>query len=148
MKTSMRRLNGNRPARAAVTPTRCPADGKRPAALRAKATNQPLHGRANRHTARGRRICDLFDSYMQAMSANDVLAQANALAAAELRVAAEDLRAEMAAVKTVDYEQLIRLENVAQRAEKKLGLKARSERKPATIQEHLAARRTQREAAP
>jgi hypothetical protein len=143
----MRRLNGNRPTHAAVTPTRCPADGKRPAALRAKATHQPLHGRANRHTARGRRICDLFDSYMEAMPA-DVLTQANALAAAELRVAAEDLRAEMAAGKTVDYEQLIRLENVAARAEKKLGLKARLERKPATIAEHLASRRQSREAAP
>ena len=137
--------NGNRPARAAVTPTRCAAEGKRPAALRAKATNQPLSGRANRHTARGRRICDLFDSYLEAMPAKDVLAHANALAAAELRVAAEDMRAAMADGTTIDYEQLIRLENVAARAEKKLGIGVKARRK-LTITEHLAARRHAREA--
>jgi hypothetical protein len=63
--------------------------------------------------------------------------QAAILAAAELVVAAECARAKILA-NGGDVEQLIRLENLAARATRRLGVKPNSTSKPPTLAEHLA----------
>jgi hypothetical protein len=72
----------NRSTAAAEPSPRGAANAERPAALRARATNDPLRGRASRNTAQGRRIADPFDAYLRAMGTpTNAVAQANALAA-------------------------------------------------------------------
>jgi hypothetical protein len=144
---------GNRTAVAAeVLSARSPAaektaawrakNGGRIAAWRAKSTNDPLHSHDG-NTSRGRRIRDLYEAYLEAMgNPTDPLPQANAIAAAELKTAAEECRAAMLAGTgdSGQLEQLIRLENLAGRAERKLGIKHRSGTKP-TLSEHLTRNR-------
>ena len=52
----------------------------------------------------------------------DALAQANALAAAELKVAAEEARAKLLAGGDIEPDQVVKLEGAAARAERKLGI--------------------------
>jgi hypothetical protein len=76
-------------------------------------TNDPLSTRTDRNTAAGRRIADLYRAYIAAMGGpTDTILQANALAAAELKVAAEDVRKRMLGGGG-DADQLVRLENLA-----------------------------------
>lgn len=93
---------------------------------RAKTSNNPL-SRINGNTRRGRRFSDLLRSYLRAMgSPVEANRQADAIAAAELKCAAEDLRARLLAgpnAGLADLEQIIRLENAADRAVRKLGLR-------------------------
>ena len=111
---------------------------------RAALTNDPLRARANGRTPQGRRIRDLFRAYSAAMgSPSDPATQAAILAAAELMVAAERARAEFLA-DGGDIEQLIRLENLAARATRRLGVKPTCEVTPLTIAEHLARRAKER----
>jgi hypothetical protein len=114
-----------------------------PANARAKITNDPARARANRNTAQGRRVADLYRAFLRAMgNPDDAVAQANALAAAELKVAAEDARKRMLDGDAGgDPDQLVRLENLAHRAERKLGIKATAEPKPPSLAEHLARHR-------
>jgi hypothetical protein len=94
-----------------------------------KATNDPLH-RANGNTSQGRRVRDLYQAFMEDMgNPTGALAQANCLTAAELKTAAEVARAAFLAG-TGDAEQLIRLENLAARAKRKLGIRSRARRRP------------------
>jgi hypothetical protein len=89
---------------------------------RAKTTNDPA-SRANLNTANGRRVADLYRSYLRAMGdPTDAVAQANVLAAAELTVAAETARVQLLAGKA-DVDQLVKLENLAARAIRRLGIK-------------------------
>jgi hypothetical protein len=111
---------------------------------RAALTNDPLRARADGRTPQGRRIRDLFRAYSAAMgSPNDPGTQAAVLAAAELVVAAERARAEFLA-DGGDVEQLIRLENLAARATRRLGVKPSCELKAPTIADHLARRAKER----
>jgi hypothetical protein len=110
---------------------------------RAKTSNNPL-SRINGNTRRGRRFSDLLRSYLRAMG-NPVEAnrQADAIAAAELKCAAEDLRARLLAGPNsglADVEQIIRLENAADRAVRKLGIKPGAELAPRETYADLAAR--------
>ena len=75
------------PATRPQTGRRRPAD---PASLlRARLTNDPMGVRAGRGTAQGRRIRDLYQSYLRGMgSPSEPRLQADALAAAELKVEA------------------------------------------------------------
>jgi hypothetical protein len=110
----------------------------RPSRLRAAATNNPLAKRTDRNTARGRRIADLFLAYMEAMDyPTTAIVQANILAAAELKVAAEDTRKRLLDGQG-DVDQLIRLENLAHRAERKLGIKQQARPAGPTLAEYLA----------
>jgi hypothetical protein len=96
---------------------------------RAKLTNRPL-ARANGNTASGRRIRDLYRALMVAMgNPTDTLAQANALAAAELRAASEAARSRLLAGDG-DADQVVRLEGAADRAERRLGIKQRRQEQP------------------
>jgi len=88
---------------------------------RSRVSNNPLC-RNNSGTARGRRVNDLLRSYLRAMSnRSNCFAQADALRAAELTVAAEEVRADLLAGNG-DANAVVRLENLAARAVRKLGL--------------------------
>jgi hypothetical protein len=90
---------------------------------RAKTTNDPISARASLNTSQGRRVADLYRSYQRALGdPTDAVAQANVLAAAELTVAAEMARVELLAGKA-DVDQLVKLENLAARAIRRLGIK-------------------------
>jgi hypothetical protein len=89
-------------------------------ARRSRISNNPL-GRNNAGTARGRRVNDLLRSYLRAMNNRSCFAQADALRAAELMVAAEEVRAKLLAGEG-DASAVVRLENLAARAVRKLGL--------------------------
>ena len=71
---------------------------------------------------------------------DDMLAQAAALAAAELAAACEDARTRLLAGEIVDPDQVVRLEGAAARAERKLARYA-VPTKPRTLAERLAERR-------
>jgi hypothetical protein len=78
-----------------------------PLKRRARATNNPL-SRANLNTRAGRRVADLYRAYWKALgSPTDAVSQANALACAELKTAAEEARVAVLAGKG-DAEQLVR----------------------------------------
>jgi hypothetical protein len=116
-----------------------------PLTSRAALTNDPLRKRADGRTPQGRRIRDLFRAYSTAMGApSDPGTQAAILAAAELVVAAECARAKLLA-DGGDVEQLIRLENLAARATRRLGLKPESQSRPPSLTEHLARRARERD---
>jgi hypothetical protein len=109
-----------------------------PLTSRAALTNDPLRKRADGRTPQGRRIRDLFRAYSNSMGTpSDPGTQAAILAAAELVVAAECARAKVLG-DGGDVEQLIRLENLAARATRRLGVKPNSTSKPPTLAEHLA----------
>lgn len=63
---------------------------------RSAMTNDPLSGRANARTPRGRRVRDLFRSLVTRLAERDPVAEAQALKIAELTVLAEDARAKAA----------------------------------------------------
>jgi hypothetical protein len=89
--------------------------------LRSKTTNDPA-SRFSLNTAEGRRARDLYEAFVIHMgSPVDTVRLSHALAAAELVVASETARAELLAGRG-DVEQLIRLENLAARATKRLGI--------------------------
>ena len=90
----------------------------------ARVTNNPLT-RADGNSPQGRRIRDLYRAYMAALgNPADTIVQANALAAAELKTAAEDARAKLLAGIDIDPGMVARFEGIALRAERKLGIKA------------------------
>jgi hypothetical protein len=87
---------------------------------RARTTNNPL-SRNSQATARGRRIADVFRAYMQRMADRSCFAQTDALAAAELKVDAEDVRARRAAG-NAGIDEVVKAERLVRHAERKLGL--------------------------
>lgn len=88
---------------------------------RSKTTNDPT-SRANQDTAAGRRLADLIRGFMAEMgNPRSPVAQADAIRAAELTVAAEDARAKLLAGDG-DANAVVRIENLAARAVRKLGL--------------------------
>jgi hypothetical protein len=124
---------------AQASPVRAVAAAERPSRLRSQMTNDPLKARTDRNTARGRRVADLYLAYMAALDhPADTIVQANAMAAAELKVAAEDARKRILDVGG-DANGLVRLENLAHRAERKLGLDRRTcePGAPASLSEYL-----------
>jgi hypothetical protein len=87
---------------------------------RARTTNDPL-SRNSQATARGRRIADVFRAYMQRMTDLSCFAQTDALAAAELKVDAEDVRARRGAG-NASIDEVVKAERLVRHAERKLGL--------------------------
>jgi hypothetical protein len=88
---------------------------------------------------------DLYRAYLQHVANPDDVCRAQVLAAAELVCAAENERSKLLAGQG-DVEQVVRLENLANRAVRRLGIK-RTERPPLTIREQLIAEAKAREAA-
>jgi hypothetical protein len=83
---------------------------------RSRITNRLLAERAPWRTKRGRRIRDLWAGYMAALQPGNVVHEAAALEAAELKVACEDARARLLAGDAEAEEGLTRLQNAARRA--------------------------------
>jgi hypothetical protein len=76
----------------------------------------------------------------------DAVAQANVLAAAELTVAAETARVQLLAGKA-DVDQLVKLENLAARAIRRLGIKPGTTAPPGpTMSQYLAEHEQEHEA--
>jgi hypothetical protein len=112
-----------------------PASASNSQMNRAALTNNPLRVRADGRTPRGRRIRDLFRAYQSAAgNPSDPAGVASILAAAELTVAAEEARAALLA-RIGDVDQVIRLENLAARAVRRLGIRPGAERKVPTLAE-------------
>jgi hypothetical protein len=104
---------------------------------RAAITNDPLRVRADGRTPQGRRIRDLYRDYSNALGKPAESAiQAAVLAAAELMVAAEAARAALLAG-AGDIEQVVRLENLAARAVRRLGIRPGAAPKPPSIRDYV-----------
>jgi hypothetical protein len=113
------------------------ASATAPPTSRSATTNKPLR-RANGNTAAGRRVRDLYRAFMAHLgNPGDTIVQANVLNAAELTAAAENERAKLLAGDG-DVEQIIRLENLASRAVRRLGVQPSAARPGAKLDEHLA----------
>jgi hypothetical protein len=129
----------NRSAAASTPPALRAVSGDLPSRQCARRTNDPLAG-LNRNTARGRRIADLTRSYLQAIgNPDDTARQAAAIAAAELQVLAEETRA--AALReplTADLDNLVRVQSIADRALRRLGIKGTPQKPP--LAEYLASK--------
>jgi hypothetical protein len=114
-----------------------PAAATNPLLNRSATTNNPLRVRADGRTPQGKRIRDLFRAFQTAAGdAGDPATVANILAAAELTVAAEAARAALLAG-SGDIEQVIRLENLAARSVRRLGIKPAAAPKPPSIHEYV-----------
>jgi hypothetical protein len=95
---------------------------------RARTTNRPL-SRISQSTASGRRVADLFRSYLRGMSDRGIAAQADAMRAAELMVAAEEARGKLL-TGDGDANGVVRIENLAARAVRKLATYQQQSGKP------------------
>lgn len=128
----------SRPAAVKRPPAASSHVAERDARLCSATTNDPLAARTDRNTARGRRIADLFRGYMAALGdPSDAITQANVLTAAELKVAAEDARRRLLNGEGVEVDGLVRLENLAHRAERKLGLRLQPRDTTPTLHDYL-----------
>ncbi len=109
-----------------------------PAASRAKVTNDPIRARASGNSRQGRRLRDLYAAYMVALGhPAGPTTHAAVLAACELLVAAENARAALLAGDG-DVDQVVRLENLAARAVRRLGLRPTNAKPPApTLADYL-----------
>jgi hypothetical protein len=117
-----------------------------PRRWRSGTTTKPVRIRANQNTKRGRRLADLFHALMDRVgNPIDVMIQADVLRAVELRVAAEDLRAKVLAGQPCEPDALVRLENLASRAERRLG---KAPNKTPSVAEYLARRDTEQKGQP
>jgi hypothetical protein len=96
---------------------------RRPRGNRSAVTSDPVRHRVNGRTRAGRRIRDLYFGYLDRMGGPaDPIAQSHALAAAELVAALADVRL-AAANGSANLDAVIRLSNLANRAERRLGLR-------------------------
>jgi hypothetical protein len=108
---------------------------------RARRSNDPFAG-ISVNTARGRRTADLVAAYLQALrNPPEIERQAEAIAAAELQVLAEEARAlALKQVGHADLDQVIRLQGAADRAVRKLGLDRKREPEGPTLSQYLTDR--------
>jgi hypothetical protein len=92
-------------------------------AWRSRTTTHPLVARTDGHTKQGKRIRDLYRAFMNRIGdPTDPIAQSAALTAAELTFAAEACRAKVLADAgdAALADSLVRLTNLADRAERRL----------------------------
>jgi hypothetical protein len=113
-----------------------------PSRQRAKRTNDPFAG-IDLNTARGRRVADLVRAFLLALeNPAGIEQQAAVIAAAELQVLAEEARA--IALKRsghADLDQVIRVQGAADRAVRRLGIKAgKASTLGPTLAEYLSAK--------
>jgi hypothetical protein len=120
-----------------------------PKRQRAKLTNNPLSVRASRNTALGRHVADLYRGYVAALgNPGDTVMLSNVLTACELKAATEVTRAKLLAGAEVDLVLVVKLEGLASRAERKLGVRPVSVTRVPSLAEHLAAKHSQKAALP
>lgn len=109
---------------------------------RGRLTGNPMLTRANGNSARGKRLRDLYAAFEGKLTdPNDVVGRAAALRAAELTATAEDIRESIRAVDLKDAnadtikqlatlaDQLVRIENLADRAERRVACWRRTGRR-------------------
>ncbi len=108
---------------------------------RARRTNNPCAG-TNRRTAEGRRIADLVEGYSEALGCpNDVVRLAAIVKTAELVALAEKLRSiALADPSGSNLDQVVRAENAADRAVRRLGIRTAETKKAPSLSEYLASR--------
>jgi hypothetical protein len=99
---------------------------------RARLTSNPMRVRATGHSGRSKRLRDLFAAFAGKLDPQDVVGRAAALRAAELVAMAEDIRESIRAADLTNAspdllkqlgslaDQLVRIENLADRAERRL----------------------------
>jgi hypothetical protein len=83
---------------------------------RSRTTSDPIRARHKATTSRGLRVRDLFRAFMAKLDPDDLIAQSSALRAAELTVTAEDIRGRITDGDFNLAEQLVRVENMVERA--------------------------------
>jgi hypothetical protein len=117
----------------------------------ARLTNNPMAVRANGNSVRGRRLRDLFAAYAAKVGPDDVVGRAAALRAAELTATAEDIRQSIRAIDVSSAgaellkqlrdlaDQLVRIENLADRAERRLRQVAATTTRGPTLSDYLKA---------
>ena len=112
---------------------------RRPSAWnRSRTTNDPVKHISGK-TAAGRRVRDLYAALMDGIgNPTDVLIAADVLRVAELRTAAEDMRARVLAGNGGDPADLVRLENLAHRAGRRLA--KHTPAKARTLADHIRSR--------
>jgi len=74
-----------------------------------------MRARHDGNTSRGMRVRDIYRGLLERVGG-----EADVLAAAELKVACEDLRGKMLAGEAVDSNHLVRMQNLCDRAERRL----------------------------
>jgi hypothetical protein len=126
----------NRTAAASAPLSTRAAATDRAVTLLSAVTNKP-RSRFDVNSTEGRRGRDLFEAYMAHLgNPVDAAVIANVIKAVELKARAETLRLRP----DVDLDQLIRLENAAERAERKLNIKPNAPAKTQSLAEYLAQR--------
>jgi hypothetical protein len=112
---------------------------------RARLTNDPMRVRAKGNTAKGKRLRDLYAAFSAKLGPDDVVGQASALRCAELVATGEDLRAQLragglkAAEQAALLAELVRVENLSDRSERRLRQIEHGEKRPYTVQDVWAA---------
>jgi hypothetical protein len=105
---------------------------------RARRTNNPNNGGLSRNTAAGRRVSDLLRAFLRALGdPGDVLMRASAVRAAELTTAAEIARGKLLSG-IGDADQVVKLENMAARTVRALGIDRKREPAGPTLAQYLA----------
>jgi hypothetical protein len=116
---------------------------------RSSITNNPLRTRAPGRSMRSRRLRDLYDGFAAKIGPDDIVGRAAALRAAELTATAEDIRQGIRAidVRTASPEllkqlrdlanELVRIENLTDRAERRLRQAAQTTSKGPTLSDYL-----------
>jgi hypothetical protein len=80
----------------------------------------------------------LYEAYITAMgNPSNVISQADALAAAELRVAAENARARLLSGGDIEPDAVVRLEGAALRAERRLQIRATKDATTPSLRDYL-----------
>ncbi|MEW6438813.1 MAG: hypothetical protein AB1508_16770 [Pseudomonadota bacterium] len=122
-----------RPDRAQAASSDRPLSAQLPPTQRARRSNDPL-------AKLPRRVADLARAYLAALGdPEDIGRQAEIVAAAELVALAEKARSEALTVPGYDLNNAIRAQNAADRALRRLGVKA-VQAKPPTLREYIATR--------
>jgi hypothetical protein len=123
-----------------MLPNRTATAAKPPTARSALTNNPRTFGGLNGNTAQARRFRDLLEALLQQLgNPTDPIRQAEAVAAASAMVIAEDARAKALRGEPVDLDALVRLENTASRAFRKLGRAVMT--KAPTLAEYSASRK-------
>jgi hypothetical protein len=129
----------------------CATIATRPATTRSQITNRPLRLRGlDGRSGSGRRRRDLIEAFAEALGGRQGLSDVRMIdvrRAAELVAVAEEARAE--ALKqggaSVDLNTLVKLEGMADRATRKLGIKAPDKPAAPSLAEHVARKAAERD---
>jgi hypothetical protein len=125
--------------RAAVASRSTAISGRSTPDYRSSITSAPA-GRLDGRSAIGRRVSDLFKALMTRLgSPSDIVVQADIMALAELKAAAETARVCLLKGEKQNTNEIVRLENLVRRAEARVGLELATAAKEESTWEDLFA---------